>query len=152
MATAPSPRSEGDILAEIAEIAEEWDALGRPNVFFEGFEPFAHPALPSLISAAADAGFARIGLETDGGALARPGNAAGALHAGVRHVKIRTLGLDRSADEICGRPGLSTSVLQGMHALSQAADDLGVVVAVSGVVPLCRHNVELLPATVAALA
>jgi len=58
-ATAPSARSVGDILAEIAEIAEEWDAPGGPNVFFEGFEPFAHPALPSLISAAADAGFAR---------------------------------------------------------------------------------------------
>ena len=146
------PRSGHDVIAEIQEVANEWTAGTGPNVFLEGFEPFAHPELPALVAAATKAGFVRVGLETDAGALAQVGNAAGALHAGVRHVRFRTLGLDSTGDELAGRPGLAVIASAGIRMFRETAALAGTRVAVSAVIPVCRHNVRSLSATVAALA
>lgn len=145
-------RAGDDVRAEIREVAADWEVPGGPNVLFDGFEPFAHPELPALIEAARSSGYRRIGLETDGGALAQAGNAAGSLHAGVRHLRIRTLGLDEAGDELAGRPGLAFLVTSGVRLFREAAEAAGVPVAVSAAVPVCAHNADALPAIVAALA
>lgn len=120
------------------------------NVSFEGFEPFSHAELPSLVEAATRAGFERIRLTTDAGALGLGGNAGGCLAAGVRHVRFVLLGSTaESHDRICGRPGLFESALCGVSALRSAATDVGARVCISALVPVCRHNVEDCPATVA---
>ncbi|MHB1341945.1 MAG: hypothetical protein ACYC77_01075 [Coriobacteriia bacterium] len=152
--TAPVPgfRSGTDVTAEIREVAETWTAPVGPNLLLDGFEPFSHPELPALISAAANAGVARIGLETDGGALAQGVNAPGAFRSGVRHLRVRTLGIGRVADDLAGRPGLSASLLAGVQAFLDAASVAGEKVAVAAVIPVCPHNLDMLPSTVAALA
>ena len=151
---APTPnfRSAEDIVAEIREVTEAWTAPVGPNVVFGGFEPFSHPELPALINAARLAGVTRVCLETDGGALAQPVNAHGAFRSGVRHLRVRTLGIGREADELAGRPGLSAGAVSGIHAFLQAATEAEDKVAVAAVIPVCVHNVALLPSTVAALA
>lgn len=150
--SAARPRSGDDVIAEIQEIANEWTAGTGPNVLLEGFEPFSHPQLPALVAAAIEAGFARVGLETDGGALAQAGNAAGALHAGVRHLRLRTLGLDDLGDELAGRAGLAVMAAAGVSVFREVAASTDTRVAISAVIPVCEHNLASLPATVAALA
>lgn len=151
-APAPSVRSAEDIVAEIREVAEAWTAPVGPNMVLGGFEPFSHPELPALIAAARQAGFSRICLETDGGALAQPVNAHGAFRSGVRHVRVRTLGVGRDADELAGRPGLSATVLAGIRAFLDIAAEAGDPVAVAAVIPVCTHNLAMLSTTVFALA
>ncbi|HZL05271.1 MAG TPA: hypothetical protein VFE45_07600, partial [Coriobacteriia bacterium] len=73
-------READDIAADIAAVARTWDSPLGPNVTFTGAEPFAHDALPKLIAQARRAGFERIGLVTDAGALAFGDNAIGAIH------------------------------------------------------------------------
>jgi len=145
-------RESGEIAADVAAATLAWDSSPGPNLLFGGAEPFAHPALPALIGDARTAGVERIGLVTDGGALARDDNAGGALHAGVRHIVLCTIGVDDDADERSGRPGLSQAVLDGIAAFGAAATATGVAVAVSAEVAVCRHNIERLSEAVVALA
>jgi len=149
---APSFRSAEDIVAEIREVTEAWTAPVGPNAVLGGFEPFSHPELPALINAARLAGVTRICLETDGGALAQLVNAHGAFRSGVRHLRLRTLGTGREADELSGRPGLSATALSGLRMFLDAAADAEERVAVAAVVPVCVHNLAMLSSTVAALA
>lgn len=144
-------RSADEIAAEIAAVVGGWDASLGPNVLLNGAEPFAHDALPRLIAQARAAGAKRIGLVSDGGALGFGDNAAGAVHAGVRHVVVQTVGLGEAADERAGRTGLSAAVLAGIRAFVEAAKHVEATVAVSAEVAVCRHNVDELPGIVAAL-
>lgn len=123
------------------------------GVALTGPEPFAHPELPALIAACRRAGFSRIALETDGSALAVHGNAAGVLHAGVRHLWVRVLGADDAThDTVAGRPGRAGASRAGVSAYLEAAATAGVMVAVTAVVPVCAHTLGGLPAIVAACA
>lgn len=123
-----------------------------PNLVFTGFEPFAHPELPQLVGSAVDAGYERIRLRTDAGALAREGNAEGALHAGVRHFEIVVLGSRETHDRLTGRPGLFDAARAGASSVFAQAERLGVDIFVSGLVPVCRHNATVLAEAVASLA
>lgn len=126
-------------------------ARGADGVVLTGPEPFSHPELPAVIAACRDAGFVRIALDTDGGALAAHGNAVGVLHAGVRHLHVRVLGADDAVhDERLGRPGRTAAARSGMAAYRAAALESGLPIVVTAVVPVCRHTLPELPATVAA--
>jgi molybdenum cofactor biosynthesis enzyme MoaA len=133
------------------EIAAAVDG-DRRNVSFVGMEPFRHPELPLIVGAASQRGFARIRLVTDGGALARGGNAAGVIAAGVRQVELVLLGPPAVHDDLSGRPGLFAAAESGVASFVRAAESAGAAVAVSSVLRACPHNAAELPAAVAAAA
>jgi MoaA/NifB/PqqE/SkfB family radical SAM enzyme len=141
------------VVARITAEADAWQSVPGPNVVLTGPEPFAHPALPELVSACVDAGFERIAIETDGRALATPAHATGALGAGVNHLYVRLLAAEEGrADALSGRPGLGTAVAVGIAAYRDGATRAGVTAVVTVVVPVCRHTIESLPSTIARLA
>lgn len=109
-----------------------------PNVMFGRVDAFGHPELPSLVGAAVTEGVVRIGLETDGGALAAGGNAAGALHAGVRHVRVTCADLPKA--------------VAGIASWAAAARAAGVDAVATAVVVLCSHNTSRLAQDTALLA
>lgn len=146
------PHPASSIADEIARVAADWLRGPGPNVSFTGFEPFSHPELPAIVGAAAENGFERIRLSTDAGALAHGGNAAGVIGAGVRQLEVIVLGDDGVHDELCGCPGLLGAARAGVAAFMAAAAAQGVLVTVSGRVPVCAHNARHLPDAVAALA
>lgn len=135
----------------VSEIAAALSAVGgAAGVTLTGPEPFSHPELPALIAACRDAGFSRIALESDAGALAVPGNAPGVLHAGVRHLLVRVLGADDAThDERIGRSGRASAARVGVAAYRAAALESGRAIVVTAVVPVCRHTLPELPAIVA---
>lgn len=145
-------RSVGRIITDLEQSGSDWSAGPGPNVVFTGFEPFAHPELPAIVEAAVSRGFERVRLRTDGGALSRPGNAAGVLGAGVHQLEVVILGGPDTHDALSGRAGLFQSASAGAAAFLSEATRLGKRVAVSGHVPICRHNIAETPAAVAALA
>lgn len=128
-------------------------ARGADGIVLTGPEPFSHPELPALIGLCRQTGFVRIALETDGGALAVHGNAAGVLHAGVRHLWVRVLGADDAAhDDRIGRPGRAAAARAGIAAYRAAALEGSRAVVVTAIVPVCRHTLPDLPAIVAGCA
>jgi hypothetical protein len=144
---------------DIAPLIDAAIAMGHraggpgPNLRLAGYEPFLHPELPTLVSAAVQAGATRIQLRTDGGGLAQPGNAEGALVAGVTHFEVVLLGGDtESHDGLSGTPGLLEACEQGVRTLLDAARASGARIAVTGAVPLCLHNLAHAAQAVAALA
>jgi len=141
------------VTQRIAATAAEWAGGPGPNVAFTGAEPFAHPELPALVGAAVAAGAERIRLRTDAGALAGGNNASGVLAAGVRHIEVVLVGGDAQVhDGIVGRPGLYDAAVAGVAAFRSAAQAADVPVAITGYVPVCRHNAAHVVSTVLALA
>lgn len=147
-----SPVPLEQIAAELLRVARGWAHGPGPNVTFTGFEPFAHPELPDIIGAARSAGFVRVRLRTDAGALATGVNARGAIEAGVRQLDVVGLGPDDVHDRLSGHPGLAAASAAGLAAFHAAAEGVRVPVAVTGFVPVCRHNVQFAPGAVARLA
>ncbi|MHB1476950.1 MAG: hypothetical protein ACYDHQ_08770 [Coriobacteriia bacterium] len=145
---APAPDA---MYLSVSEISASLAALqGADGVALTGPEPFSHPELPGVIAACRDAGFSRIALETDAGALAVHGNAPGVLHAGVRQLWVRVFGPDDSThDERIGRPGRAAAARVGVAAYRAAALETGRDVVVTAIVPVCRHTLPELPAIVA---
>ncbi|MDZ4654387.1 MAG: hypothetical protein U1F44_00695 [Coriobacteriia bacterium] len=129
--------SAAEVTEHIRRAVAECPSPG-PNVMLGGADAFGHPELPVLVNAATRDGAVRIGLETDGGALATSGNAAGALHAGVRHVRVSY------ADP--------PKALAGISAWAEAARTAGVAAVATAAVSLCVHNVTELAQGVAAMA
>ena len=151
-AVSPRMRDLTDIAADLNTCAANWTAGPGPNVAFVGAEPFAHPQLPHLVDAARRAGFERIRLHTDAGALAQAANAEGVVQAGIRHLEVVLLGASvETHDRLAGRPGLFEAALAGTRAFTAAAAMAGAEIFVSVDVPVCRHNVgELALASAAA--
>lgn len=150
-ATPVSPRPLSEFVAEVDALA----SLAEPpqGIVLAGMEPFAHPELPALISTVAQAGFDRIRIRTDGGALASHGNAGGIISAGVTQVEVRlSAGDARSHDALTQRPGLFDAAVAGARAFHDAAADAGVRVALTGRVRACPHTEPHLPSVVAAFA
>lgn len=135
-----APREAGQIVDEITDAARSWSHGPGPNVTFIGLEPFAHPALPELVSGAVAAGVVRVRLRTDGGALATGANAAGALAAGVRQLEVVALAAGEDHDRLTGRSGLASACDAGVRAFVRVAAQEGHRVAVTGLVPVCRHS------------
>lgn len=146
-----APRLAEEVGEDLRRAASELDRPG-PNVVFAGFEPFAHPELPTLVRLAVDAGYERIRLRTDAGALSSPGNAEGVLGAGVRQIEVVLLGAGDEHDSLTGRSGLFAAAMQGVSRFAAVADASGLDVGITGLVPVCRHNVQHVPEAVAALA
>lgn len=152
-ATSMTPRESADIRKEIEDAASGWNSLPGPNLVLGGAEAFAHPDLPALVVCAAEAGVVRIALETGGGPLAVGENAAGALHVGVRHLTVHYVPLDHVDTGPAAFPASrSDAALAGIRAFIRAAENRGEKVAVSAVVPVCRHTAPRLPAAIAELA
>ncbi|MDZ4170399.1 MAG: hypothetical protein U1E26_12220 [Coriobacteriia bacterium] len=147
-----SPRDASEVAREITAAAGSWSRGPGPNVTFVGFEPFAHPALPQLIAEAVAAGVVRLRLRTDGGALATGANAVGILAAGVRHLEVVVLAAGEEHDRLSGRSGLAAACDGGVRAFVAAAARDGLRVAVTGRVPVCRHNARGAAGAVAWLA
>ena len=141
-----------DVARRIAAVASGWTGGPGPNLVLTGPEPFGHPELPDLVIACQEAGVERIGIETDGRALAVSGNADGAVGAGVTHLRVRVLASDsRMADELSGRPGLLSATEAGVAAYRAAVERQGATVVITAIVPVCSHNLDTVPATVARL-
>ena len=150
---APGYLPAGDLIARIRYAAAEWVTGPGPNVVLGGPEPFAHPELPALVVACVDAGMQRIALETDGAALSVPANVLGVLRSGVRHLRVRVLDAEAThGDVLGGRAGRTRDALAGVRAFLAAAGEAGLTVVVTAVIPVCRHNADALPATIAELA
>lgn len=154
---APAPDAgylpSAELVSRVRAAAEGWRGGPGPNVILGGPEPFAHPELPSLVAACVEAGVQRICLETDGGALSVPANAAGVLRAGVRHLHVRVLAADSTlADELSGLAGRVGDAVAGIDAYLAAAESARTRVAITALIPVCEHNLASLSATVAALA
>jgi len=146
-------RTTDSILAEISAASAAWGDRPGPNILLAGSEPFTHPELPALVATCVEVGAERIGLETEGGALAAHGNAAGVLGAGVRHLQVVVLAADDAiAESLTGRPGRMLAVKAGVAAYLEAAREAGVAVVVTAVVPLCHHTLPALAQTVGLLA
>jgi len=138
--TEPSMRDAAAVLAELAEVAAAWRNAPGPNVALGGVEPFSHPELPAIVQGAVESGYERVRLDTDAGALALGGNAAGVIAAGVRHLEVVLLAEGSEHDTLCGRPGLYAAAVAGVAAFRSAAAAEGAHVCVTGRVPVCRHN------------
>jgi hypothetical protein len=148
-------RAGSAVIAEALEIIESWDRVASgpgPNLSFGGAEPFSHAELPRIIIAAAEAGASRLRLTTSAEALSVPDNAAGVVHAGVRHLEIVLLADGAAHDDLTGRPGAFAALARGARGFSEAARAQAATVALTGRVPVCPHNMESVPAAVAALA
>jgi hypothetical protein len=101
------------------------------------------------VEASRSAGVQRIGLRTDGGALAKSLNAQGVLRAGVHHFEIILLAAGDDGDRLAGRKGLSDARAAGLDELFRCAGNDSLPLAVTVTIPVCRHNVSLLSAAVA---
>lgn len=149
-----APRPDAEVIADALGVIEVWDRAlcgPGPNLAFVGGEPFLHPGLPGVVFASAEAGASRLRLRTSGEALSTPENATGVVHAGVRNVEIVLLGDAAAHDELSARPEGFAASSAGTDALADSARAQGVVVALTGLVPVCRHNLAFAPAAVSAL-
>ncbi len=107
--------------------------------------------LPQLVAGAVGSGVERLRLTTGGAPLAVGENAAGALDAGVRHLEIVCLSVDQERDEASFVSPFA-DVQRGLDAYRDAAASRRVTVAMVGRIVVCHHNVDSVPASVAALA
>lgn len=116
-------------------------AFDAENYLFYGFEPFAHPELVTLLSSPELSKVTRLGIMTDGGALASPQNAAGVLSSGVRVFEIVLRGGDALTHEgITARPGLFNAALKGIANLKRSAAEQNIEIFITGLAEICRHN------------
>lgn len=137
------------VVRAVQEAVAAWSAGPGPNVALTGPEPFTHPELPALISAAREAGAERIRLRTEAGALTVPGNARGVVEAGVRHLEVALLGDADTHDALAARPGAAERLTAGVRAFADAGAAQGVPVCVSARVAVCRHNLPHVAGAVA---
>jgi hypothetical protein len=148
-----SPRASADIRTEIENAVGGQETGPGPNIMLGGMEAFAHPDLPGLVAYAAQAGAVRIALQTGGGSLTAGENAPGALHVGVRHVEVRYIpGSDDDEESVTASASRNDAALSGVRAFVSAAEARGERVAVSAVVPVCRHTAPRLARAIAELA
>lgn len=129
-------------------------AAGRSGgcVALAGGDLLAREDWTEVLAASLGTGARRLRVDV-GPSLSEPGLAARALSHGVRHVRVSVLTVDPDAgDSLAGIPGCAEAVLGGVDAFVGAADAMGIRAAAGALVPVCRHNLHDLPATVTALA
>jgi len=145
-------RDSAEVVRDIRSAVEQWKSGPGPNVVLGRAEPFLHPELPSIVGAARDAGVRRLRLVTGGGALGVGENASGSIQAGVRHLELVLLSGEASIhDALWGRDGALAAALKGVERFSEAATAHGMPIALTGRIPVCRHNAASVPSAVGAL-
>lgn len=138
-----------EVLAEVHGRVDENGVL--PDLSFGGAEPLAHPELPAILMAAADAGCERMRLETDAAGLGIGDNASGSIAVGVRQLEVEVGGGAPAHDRFVGRDGALAASRTGIAAWRGAAGAAGARVTVWARVPLCAHTApELADAVVTA--
>jgi hypothetical protein len=146
-------RDPADIAADIASAVRDWNGGPGPNLSFTGAEPFHHSALHELLGEAVRAQARRIRLDSDCVALQSPETSQAALENGARHLRFALLGSTAQLhDALAGADGAFQSTLGGAGTFAEMATERDIVVHVTARVPVCRHNLRDLPATVAAAA
>ena len=114
---------------------EELAATGA-SVMLRGFEPFRHPDLVGIIQTLAEAKPRRIGMRTDGAALANLRDAQGCIDNGVRVFEIPFL--PREMDALSQAAPMEAS-FAGIRGIRNASAALGVAVFVCADITTCTH-------------
>lgn len=140
-----APVEAGFALTRLAAVA----AAKPDGIVLVGLEPFTHPSLVELITAAGALDVPRVGIQTDGAALGMGQNAPGSVGAGVRFFEFVFLGDAETHDRLAGRVGASDSLIAGIGAVKRHSSPERRIF-VGAVVKVCRHNVDRLADTVAA--
>lgn len=108
-----------------------------------------HADLYGLVAHAVRAGVTRVGVRVPGRTLADSPAAAGLLKSGARVFEVPFLGSSpESHDLLTGVPGDLEATSAGVRNIREAAEALGMRVAVRARIQVCRHNLQDLPATV----
>lgn len=145
----PHYHDPGDLDVRLLDVVTGWGSAPGPNVVLAGPEPLNHPRLPELVRRAVDRGVKRLALRTDAVGLTVGRNAEGVIASGVRHLHVVCPGDE--ADSARGYTATSRS-MAGIRAFTEAAEQACAEVAIVGIVPVCTHNLRLLPEVVAMLA
>ena len=117
------------------------------SVMLRGFEPFQHPDLVDIIHSLTAAKFRRIGMRTDGAALANPRDAQGCIDNGVRVFEIPFL--PREMDALSKTAPLEAS-FAGIQGIRNASAALGVVTFICADIVVCAHTAKYFNSTVQA--
>ncbi|MGH7297197.1 MAG: radical SAM protein, partial [Polyangiaceae bacterium] len=95
------------------------------SVTFVGGEPALHPDLDDLVRRARALGFSRVGIQTNGWELAKPGRLAALAAAGLTDVHLSIHGAEaRVHDWHAARPGAFDAALAAMTAARAAGLDV----------------------------
>ncbi len=141
-------RPSSSIIAEVGAAA----GSGCVNVSLGGAEPLAHPEIPRIVAECVGLGVRRLRLITDGIALGMGDNAVGSLDAGVRHVRVIALGDEATHDRLADAPGALAAARAGVTAFCDAAEQRSATICVSGLVPVCAHNLHACSGAIVELA
>lgn len=121
----------------------------QDEVTFTGGEPSLVAELPGLVAEARAAGFRRVGLQTNGGALAADGVLATLAEAGLTDLHVSLHGATAAPhDHVVGRAGAFDQLLASIGSATSAGLD---VVATTVVVRSNYRNLQELPRLLLAL-
>jgi MoaA/NifB/PqqE/SkfB family radical SAM enzyme len=151
VAAAPSPPEVDAAVQRIDDVLA--GEAAQAGVFFTGIGSVDQQDLLRLVEHAARSGVQRIGVRISGRPLSAPMAAEDLLRRGARIVEVTFLGSCADThDRLAGSPGGLDAAFAAVRNVLDAGERLGVRVAVRGRVPVCRHNLQDLPATVMSLA
>jgi sulfatase maturation enzyme AslB (radical SAM superfamily) len=127
-----SPQADFNQIVSLLKLKEE-----NENICFYGGEPTLRSDLFNIIGVAAETGYRRIKLSTNGMLLAAPGYAEELIGAGCRMLEIAVWGPNPNLHDYLTKTRDSyLQVMQGLENLSVVQSDKFVTV----VLPLCREN------------
>ncbi|MDY0088549.1 MAG: hypothetical protein RBS78_08400 [Coriobacteriia bacterium] len=150
-----TPRvQEEPTLSTAAENLDGLVAEGAPaGVLFTNADSTELDVLAALVRRAVRSDITRIGIRTSGRILRQEQDAMSLVSAGVRVAEVAFAGPDSSEhDALIGVPGSFDVAAGAIRAFSTAAKGLGVRAAIRSRIPVCAHNLHLIPATVMACA
>ena len=122
-------------------------AAADVSVMLRGFESFQHPDLVGIIHTLVEAKPRRIGIRTDGAALANSRDAQGCIDNGVRVFEIPFL--PREMDALSQTAPLEAS-FAGIRGIRSASAALATAVFVCADITICMHTAKYFTATVQA--
>ena len=122
-------------------------AAADVSVMLRGFEPFQHPDLVGIIQTLAEAKPRRIGMRTDGAALANLRDAQGCIDNGVRVFEIPFL--PREMDALSQTAPMEAS-FAGIRGIRSASAALGAAVFICADITICTHTAKYFTTTVQA--
>ncbi len=114
-----------------------------------GPDALGHEDIGQIVRTAVASGAERVRVDVDPVGIAAEGAAQDLLDAGVRHVRVPVLaGTSGSHDSLSCGPDRDQAIKEGIRAFTEAAERSGARVSVTVHIPVCRHNVQDLPAAV----
>lgn len=127
--------------------------IGTAGVLFTHTGDVERDALISWVRRAVTSGASRIGIRTSGRLLRNEQDAIGLVDAGVRLAEVTFMGPEASQHDVfVGAAGSFDAAVGAVRAFSEAAETLGVRLAVRSRIPVCAHNLQIVPETVMACA